>query len=55
MRCSSDDEELSSSAEVQTIPLINEIFLGALRLEKLLLKHINLPLGTSLVAIARKV
>jgi len=55
MRCSFDDEELSSGVEAQTIPLINEIFLSALRLEKLLIKHINLPIGTSLVAIARKV
>jgi SAM-dependent methyltransferase len=55
LRGSSDDEELSSSAEVQTIPLINEIFLGALWLEKLLIEHISLPIGTSLVAIARKV
>jgi len=47
--------DLSSRAEVQTIPLINEIFLSALRLERLLIKRLNLPLGTSLVAIARKV
>lgn len=50
MRRLYDDKELSSSAEVQIIPLINEIFLGTLRLEKLLIKHINLLLGTSLIA-----
>jgi len=54
MRCYSDDEKLSSGVESYTIPLINEIFLGVLRLEKLLINHINLPIGTSLVAIARK-
>lgn len=55
MRRSSDNKELSSRTEVQTIPLINEVFLGLLRLEKSLIKNISLPLGTSLVAIARKV
>jgi len=54
MCCSFDDEELSLGVESHTIPLINEIFLGVLRLEKVLIKHINLPTGTSLVAIARK-
>jgi len=52
---SSNDEELSSNAEFSTIPIINEIFLGLLRFEKLLIKSLSLPFGTSLVAIARKV
>jgi len=51
---SSNDKELSSRAEVNTIPLVNEIFLGLLRFEKLLIKSVSLPFGTSLVAIARK-
>ena len=54
MYCSSYEEDLSSQTEVQTIPFINAIFLASLRLERLLIKHLNLPLGTSLVAIARK-
>jgi len=54
MRHPSDDEDLSSRVEVQTIPFINEIFLSTLRLEKLLIKQVNLPVGTSLLAIARK-
>ncbi|MFC1718249.1 class I SAM-dependent methyltransferase [Candidatus Poribacteria bacterium] len=52
MRFSSNDKELSSRAEVQTVPLVNEVFLGILRLEKLLIKGTNLPLGTSLVFMA---
>ena len=54
MRSPNNDKELSSRAEVQTIPLVNKVFLGILRLEKLLIRNTNLPLGTSLVAIARK-
>ena len=48
-------DNLSLLTEAQTIPLINEIFLSILRLEKLLIKHMNLPIGTSIIAIARKV
>ncbi len=55
MRSSSDSKGLSSRAEVQTIPLINEVFLGTLRFERLLIKDTSLPLGTSLLAIARKI
>lgn len=54
MRSSNCNKELSSKAEVQIIPLINRVFLTSLRLEKLLIRNANLPLGTSLVAIARK-
>lgn len=45
---------LSSLTETQTIPLINEVLLSILRQEKRLIKHTALPMGTSLVAVARK-
>jgi SAM-dependent methyltransferase len=45
---------LSSLTETQTIPLINEVLLSILRQEKWLIKHTALPMGTSLVAVARK-
>lgn len=48
------DHALSSLTETQTIPLINGVFLSILRLERFLIKHMNLPMGTSLVAVARK-
>ncbi len=54
MRSANNNKELSSRAEVQTIPLINRVFLAILRLEKLLIRNTNLPLGTSLVAVARR-
>ena len=52
---SSNANSLSSYTELQTLPLVNGVFLQTLRLEKLLIRRTNLPFGTSLLAIARKV
>jgi len=46
--------DVKTSIEVQTIPVVNELFLWILRLEKQLLKHVNLPLGASLLILAEK-
>jgi SAM-dependent methyltransferase len=50
------NRELSINAplEVKTVPVVNEVFLGLLRLEKLLLRCFNLPFGTSLLVLAEK-
>jgi SAM-dependent methyltransferase len=40
--------------ELKTIPIVNSIFLGLLRLEKWLMRYINLPFGTSLLVLAEK-
>jgi SAM-dependent methyltransferase len=45
---------LSTSVEVKTIPLVNELFLFSLTIEKYLIRHMNLPFGASLVLIAEK-
>ena len=54
MRSTGTDVSSSSKSEVRTIPFVNGIFLSTLRLERLLIRYVNLPLGASLVAIARK-
>jgi len=46
--------DVNTSIEVQTIPVVNELLLWILRLEKQLLKHINLPMGASLLVLAEK-
>ena len=48
------DGDLWGSAEVKTIPFVNGAFLAALRLERLIVKHVGLPVGASLLAVARK-
>ena len=40
--------------ELKTIPIVNSIFLGLLRLEKWLIRYVNLPFGTSLLVLAEK-
>jgi SAM-dependent methyltransferase len=47
-------KRFSASLETKTIPVLNEVFLGLLRLEKLLLRYFNLPFGASLVVLAEK-
>ncbi len=42
------------SLETKTVPVLNEIFLGLLRFERILLRHFNLPFGTSLLVLAEK-
>jgi len=51
----SKSRDLSRSAEAKTIPLVNGLFLTALRLERRLVAHVGLPFGASLLAVARKV
>lgn len=41
--------------DLRTIPVINGLSLGLLRLEKLLMRRVDLPFGTSLLVVARKV
>ena len=38
--------------ELRPVPCVNELLLGTLRLEKLLLRATSLPVGTSLIALA---
>ena len=44
----------STPLELKTVPVVNEVFLGLLRLERFLLRYFNLPFGTSLMFLARK-
>lgn len=46
--------DAKSSIEMKTIPVINEMLLLFMRLEKLLLRYINLPIGASLIVLAEK-
>jgi len=43
-----------TSIELKTVPLVNRIFLELLRLEKWLLRYLDLPFGASLLIIAAK-
>jgi SAM-dependent methyltransferase len=45
---------IDASLETKTIPILNEVFLASLRLEKFLLRYFNLPFGASLVVLAEK-
>ena len=45
---------VKSSLEVRTVPVVNEVFLGLLRLERFLLRYFDLPFGTSLLVLAEK-
>jgi len=47
-------ERAGGSLETKTVPVLNEVFLGLLRLERLLLRHFNLPFGASLVVLAER-
>lgn len=47
-------DKLENVKEVCVLPVINEIFLAIFRLEKILLKFFNLPIGSSLILIAKK-
>lgn len=51
-----DDKQIrvSASLETKTVPILNELLLGLLRLEKFLLRYFNLPFGASLVILAEK-
>lgn len=54
LRGGQSGEDINSSLEVKTVPIVNEVFLGLLRLEKLLIRFLNLPFGTSLLVLAEK-
>ena len=45
---------IKASLEVRTIPVVNEVFLGLLRLERWLIRYLNLPIGASLLVLAEK-
>jgi len=47
-------KDTKASLEVKTIPVVNGVFLGLLRVESRLLRYFNLPFGTSLIAVAEK-
>ncbi|MBU4579748.1 class I SAM-dependent methyltransferase [Patescibacteria group bacterium] len=46
--------QFDSLPEIKTIPIINDIFLLILKLEKKLLLRFNLPFGSSIICIAKK-
>lgn len=48
------DTKLENIKELRSIPVINEVFLAVLRLEKFLLRWLDFPIGSSLIAIAQK-
>lgn len=48
------DTKLEHVKEVRVVPVINEVFLAIFRLERFLLKFLNLPIGSSLIVIAEK-
>jgi len=50
----SGKHDIKTYRELKTVPVVNDIFLGLLRLEKTLLKYLNLPFGGSLLALAEK-
>jgi len=43
-----------TSLELKTVPVINDVFLALLRLEKYLIRYVNLPFGASLLITAAK-
>ncbi|MFA5401192.1 MAG: class I SAM-dependent methyltransferase [Dehalococcoidia bacterium] len=45
---------INGSLEYKTIPVINDIFLALLRLEKYLIRNMDLPFGVSLIAVVRR-
>jgi len=47
-------QNIKPSLEARTIPIVNEVFLGLLKLEKQLAKYLNLPFGASLLVLAEK-
>jgi SAM-dependent methyltransferase len=53
-RAPRERSEQFAGVEERIIPGVNGLALAVLRLERLLLRHVDLPLGTSLLAVARK-
>jgi SAM-dependent methyltransferase len=46
--------KIDSLVEMKTYPVLNTVFLWLLRLENILIRHIDLPWGASLLAVAEK-
>lgn len=49
-----EEDGIQTSLEFKTIPVINSVFLASLRLEKYLIRCLNLPFGASLLIFATK-
>ena len=47
-------EDIKPSLELRTVPVVNDVFLGLLKLERLLIRYLSLPFGTSLLVLAEK-
>lgn len=47
-------QKIETAMEANTIPVINGVFLGLLRLEMILMRYFNLPFGSSLLVLAEK-
>lgn len=54
LRGKDEKRNISASLEVRTIPIVNQVFLGLLKLERWLMRFVNLPFGTSLLVLAEK-
>jgi len=44
----------NASLEVRTVPIVNEVFLGLLKLERWLIRYLDLPFGASLLVLGEK-
>ena len=55
VRRKDNQERAGASLEMKTIPVLNDIFLGLLRFEKVLLRRFNFPFGASLIVLAERV
>ena len=49
-----EKQNIETSLEVRTIPMVNRLFLGLMRVEKWLIRYLSLPFGTSLIVLAEK-
>ena len=49
-----EKDNIKISLELKTIAVVNDAFLASLRLEKYLIRHLNLPFGASLLVLAAK-
>jgi len=49
-----NNSHISKFMELKIIPFLNSLFLGLLKLERVLIRYINLPYGCSLIVLARK-
>jgi SAM-dependent methyltransferase len=54
-RNSATPRGLDAGMEMRTIPVVNGFLLSILRVERFLLRFVTLPVGASLIAVARKV